>query len=53
MDNELVKRKIEKYINSLSVTNDSSKTKIDFKKLQGYCDKLNIITHPTSIWIVR
>jgi hypothetical protein len=53
MDNDVVKRKIEKYIIYLSVTNETSKTKLDFKKLQGYCDKLNNISHPTPIWIVK
>jgi hypothetical protein len=53
MDNDVVKRKIEKYIISLLVTNETSKTKIDLKKLQGYCDKLNIISHPTTVWILK
>ncbi len=57
----VIKRKIEKYIISLSVKNETnnSKTCIDFKKLQDYCDKLNTsiisnnIDNNSALWIIK
>lgn len=58
-NNDVIKRKIEKYIILLSVINESSKTYIDFKKLQEYCDKLNIyrpnnsVDYHSPLWIIK
>lgn len=60
-NSNVIKRKIEKYIISLSVKSETnnSKTYIDFKKLQEYCDKLNTsitsdtIDNNSALWIIK
>lgn len=56
MDNDIINRKIEKYISSLSEKNETSKTYNDFRKLQDYCKKLNSSSDNKSdstLWIIK